>query len=103
VTPSTVRLPRKNEYQIEITLDGYETETVVLTKSLNGWVWGNLLFGWIIGFAIDFVTGSAYKLEPAFVQVSLDRTGGMSSAVVQLLDEQGRVIDTRRIELTPVR
>src|SRR5215204_545131 len=37
-TPSTVRLPRKNEYQVEITVPGYKPQTLALTKGLNGWV-----------------------------------------------------------------
>jgi hypothetical protein len=53
--PSTVELPRKNEYQIEITSPGYEPQTMVLTKGVNGWVWTNLIVGGIVGFAIDCV------------------------------------------------
>src|SRR5690606_32499732 len=37
-TPTTVRLPRKNEYQIQITMPGYHPQTAVLTKGINGWI-----------------------------------------------------------------
>lgn len=36
--PASVRLPRKNEYQIDISLDGYETRTVAVTRATNGWI-----------------------------------------------------------------
>src|SRR5690606_41468462 len=60
-TLTTVRLPRKNEYQIELAIDGYATQTVALTRRANGSIWGQLLLGWIIGFAFDFLTGLASK------------------------------------------
>ena len=69
VAPQALRLPRKNEYQIDFTVPGYQPQTAVITRGSNGWIWGNLLFGWIVGFAIDFATGSAYKLEPALIQI----------------------------------
>jgi len=80
-TPGTLILPRKNEYQIEISLNGYHTQTTVLTKSINGWVWGNILF-WP-GFIVDFATGSGHKLEPDTVQVTMveDRAALLPVAV----------------------
>ena len=59
-TPQMVRLPRKNEYQIEFAVPGYRSQSVALTKGVNGWVFGNFLIGWIPGLIIDFVTGSAH-------------------------------------------
>lgn len=100
--PATITLPRKNEYQVRVELDGYETRNVALTKGLNGWVWGNLVFGWIVGFAIDFISGSAYKLEPAMVNVTLER-GEDVFAVVRLIDGEGSVFRERRVPMTPVR
>ena len=106
-TPSTVRLPRKNEYQIEIALDGYRPQTLALTKALNGWVWGNILFGWIVGFIVDFASGSANKLEPAIVQVNLETAylqNGQEApiAVVRLLDTAGKVLEEQTVELEPI-
>src|SRR5688500_16257916 len=51
-TPQTIKLPRKNEYQIEFKVPGYNSQSVPLTKGLNGWVWGNLIIGWVPGFII---------------------------------------------------
>jgi len=102
-TPSTVSLPRKNEYQVRVTLDGYQPQTTALTRGINGWIWGNLFFGWILGFGIDFLTGSAYKLEPSFVQVSMQQVEDEVYAVVQFLDDQKRLIDTRGLLMVPER
>lgn len=106
-TPQTVTLPRKNEYQIEFTVPGYRSQSLPLTKGINGWVWGNFLIGWIPGFIIDFATGSASKLEPALVQVNMERGTGAVDAgkvfgVVKQLDAKGHVMSEQRVELTPV-
>jgi hypothetical protein len=103
-TPQTVRLPRKNEYQIDFTVPGYQRQSIALAKGVNGWIWGNLVLGWIIGFGVDFLTGSAYKLEPSQVQVSLARQPGENGqlelvGIVRQLDEQGRVIREQRVVL----
>ena len=48
--PQTVRLPRKNEYQLEFTAPGFQAQSVALTRGTNGWIFGNLVVGWIVGF-----------------------------------------------------
>jgi hypothetical protein len=106
-TPQTVPLPRKNEYQIEFTAAGFQPQSIALTKSLNGWVWGNFVFGWIIGFAIDFISGAAYKLEPALVTINLVQTHASNgvvgtSAVVDVRSESGRLIRQVTVPLVPV-
>lgn len=104
--PAQVRLPRKNEYQIEIVADGFKPQSVVLTRGTNGWIWGNLVVGWIVGFGVDFLTGSAYKLEPAIVSVALQTAaldnGAMETyAVVRMEDEHGKCLEERHLALEP--
>lgn len=106
-TPQTVRLPRRNEYQVEITVPGYQPRTLALTKGLNGWMWGNLLIGWIPGFIVDFAGGAAHKLEPTVIQVSMETGQGPSGseaavAVVHPLDADGAMLREVRMPLTPV-
>ncbi len=107
-TPQMIKLPRKNEYQIEFSVPGYNSQSIPLTKGLNGWVWGNLLIGWIPGFIVDFASGSAHKLEPAVVQVALHRgvagdEAGKLFGVVTQLDAVGRVVSEQRVEMQPTR
>lgn len=101
-TPAQVSLPRKHEYRVEISLEGYRPQTVVLTKALNGWTWVNLFsLSWLLGFGIDFLTGAAYKLEPALVSVSLEKLNGELTAVVRVLGGRGKVLQERRVPLIP--
>jgi len=104
--PATVLLPRKNEYQVTVTMDGYRPQVLALTKGVNGWIWGNLFIGWIVGFIVDFASGSGYKLEPAVVSVTLETAmlpdGSTTTfAVARLLTEDGRILEEQRAPLVP--
>jgi hypothetical protein len=99
-SPQTVALPRKHEYQIEFTAPGYQKQTMTLTQGINGWFWVNLLFGGVVGMVIDGVDGAMHKLEPAVVNISLQRgTGDELFGVVRELDKNGHVISERKVEL----
>lgn len=105
--PQGIRLARKNEYQIEFTAPGFQSQTVALAKGINGWIWGNLVVGWILGFGIDFISGSAYKLEPSVVTVTLTKAlddAGIEQTfgVVRQLDQQGKLLRQDRVQLVPV-
>jgi hypothetical protein len=103
--PSTVELPRRNEYQIEITAPGYEPQTMVLTKGINGWFWANLVFGGVVGGAIDFLSGAAWKLEPALVNVSMQKGNGDDHehmfSRIRIEDSKGNVLGERVLQLVP--
>lgn len=104
--PQGIRLARKNEYQVEFTAPGFQPQTVALAKGINGWIWGNLIVGWILGFGIDFILGSAYKLEPSVVTVTmakaLDDAGIVQTfGVVRQLDERGKLLREDRVQLVP--
>ena len=71
-TPCTLELDRRmGVYQIKIEKEGYEPMTVTLKKGVNGWVFGNIIFGGIIGIVIDMVSGSASAFKPSEVEVNL--------------------------------
>lgn len=64
VTPMIVDLKRKDSHMIRIDLEGYQTYETVLTRKTSGWVWGNIVFGGLIGLVIDATAGGMYKLTP---------------------------------------
>lgn len=74
-TPSVVELKRKDsDIVLRFEKDGYEPVEVALHRTMDGWVWGNVLFGGFVGLAVDFINGAAYKLTPAEVNAVLERT-----------------------------
>jgi hypothetical protein len=73
-TPCSLDLKRKREYKVVISKTGYAPVEMALDRSSNGWIWGNLLLGGVIGLVIDFTSGSAYKLSPKDLNVTLSPT-----------------------------
>lgn len=73
VTPVVADLKRKDSHVIRVSMDGFQPFEMALTRSVSGWVWGNLVFGGIPGLAIDAITGGLYKLAPEQVTAQLQR------------------------------
>jgi hypothetical protein len=69
-TPTILTLSRKESHTVEISYDGYQTETVDIKRVSSGAVFGNILAGGLIGYAVDSSSGGAYRLEPE--QISID-------------------------------
>ena len=66
-TPVKVSLDRSQKVAtVEIYLPGYKREMIELKRSVNGWTWGNILIGGIIGLVVDASTGAMYthKIVP---------------------------------------
>ncbi|MCM2330801.1 MAG: hypothetical protein NDI70_05835 [Pseudomonas sagittaria] len=86
-------------YTVSYTKDGHEKATSVVDTSIDGWYWGNLLFGGLIGFfAVDPATGAMYKLPestqgrlkqlpPSPLALSKPTEQGASQTKEQLLNE----------------
>jgi hypothetical protein len=72
VSPAIFVLNRKEPmYFVKIEKEGYEPVEITLKRDVNGWVWGNVLLGGLIGLAIDMSVGAAYKLTPKEIDVDL--------------------------------
>ena len=70
-TPIMANLRRGQSHLVDLSLDGYEEHQVMLDSRLSGWIWGNIIFGWVPGFIIDSVTGAAKELHPESVHAEL--------------------------------
>ncbi|MEL7298004.1 MAG: PEGA domain-containing protein [Pseudomonadota bacterium] len=70
-TPLTAELSRKENHIIAIELEGYLPFETTLTRSASGWVWGNIVFGGLIGLAVDAISGGFYKLTPEQIEAEL--------------------------------
>ena len=47
-TPTVIGLSRKDSHTVEFSLDGYENQSMIINRSVSGWVWGNLVFGGLV-------------------------------------------------------
>lgn len=80
-TPATVKLKSssgyfaKGQYQIKFEMSGYEDRMVTVNSKLNGWYFGNILLGGVIGMLIiDPASGAMYKVEDREITESLKQT-----------------------------
>ncbi|MFO7847183.1 MAG: PEGA domain-containing protein [Balneolaceae bacterium] len=70
-TPMIIDLKRKDSHMVKIELDGYQPYETNLTRSTSGWVWGNIVFGGLIGLVVDSSAGGMYKLTPEQIDSEL--------------------------------
>ncbi len=70
-TPMIVEMSRKDNHIITIALEGYECYEAVFSRQLSGWAFGNIIFGGLIGLAVDALSGGLYMLTPDQVQAEL--------------------------------
>lgn len=72
-TPTVVKLSRKDNHIVKIELPGYQPFEATITRRVSGWVWGNIVFGGVIGLAVDAISGGLYKLTPEQIAASLSK------------------------------
>lgn len=70
-SPMVVKLARQDNHMVNIQLEGYQPYQMFLTKQVSGWVFGNIIFGGIIGIAVDAITGGIYRLTPEQVHAEM--------------------------------
>ena len=77
-TPAVVTLKSGNgyfsnaKYNLNLSLPGYVEKNVTISSSINGWYFGNILLGGLIGMLIvDPITGAMWKLDTEYVNETL--------------------------------
>lgn len=70
-TPVEINLGRKETHTVEISMDGYQKEVVEVRSVTSGAVFGNILAGGLVGWAVDSSSGGAYRLVPEVIKVEL--------------------------------
>ncbi|MEM9064533.1 MAG: translation initiation factor 2 [Planctomycetota bacterium] len=64
ITPGYLNLERWRSHDITVSLPGYPSQSFTIESELSGWIWGNIIFGGIIGALIDWGTGAWGDLAP---------------------------------------
>lgn len=105
-TPVTVTLKKgrgyfkPEHYTVRISKEGFLPQELHIDGAVNGWYFGNILFGGIIGMlAVDPNTGAMFTLQPkavdatlATLKVSRD-TDSRTLTVMLLKDVRPKVMD----------
>lgn len=102
VTPCAMELPRKHGFSVTFTLDGYKTLTTNVVPRQAGagsaGMAGNIIFGGLIGAAVDAGSGAMKDLYPNPLVVTLVPLTSTKESVVELpageAEELGGATDT---------
>lgn len=77
-TPATINLKsgrgffKPGKYTITISSEGYTTVTIPVKAKLNGWYFGNLVYGGVIGMLIvDPASGAMYRIKDPKINQAL--------------------------------
>ncbi len=64
----------KKEYNVSIEMQGFYPYEIKLKREVDGWFWGNIFFGGIIGIIVDASNGAMYKLTPNQIVATMGRS-----------------------------
>lgn len=89
ITPCALEIPRGEERTVIVRVEkpGYKPVEIRLERSLDGWLWGDIVCGGLIGLAIDFISGDAYDLDPAYIKKRLKKVDEPGEAEDMDIDE----------------
>lgn len=80
ISPTTVVLQSgagffsKATYQVKLSYPGFADRNIPVNYKMNGWYWGNLLIGGVIGMLIvDPATGAMWKIQDPVVDETFDK------------------------------
>ena len=80
-SPCTLQLSQKSDYQVQISLAGYQSETIVIRRGIRGWFWGNILLGGVIGMIVDYNTGAMYEHTPINLNIDLTKITSLPETI----------------------
>lgn len=107
-TPATISLGSSSgyfsraSYSVEFDKPGYNSQSFVLESSIDGWYFGNILLGGLIGMLIvDPATGAMWKLDESML-VSLSKKEVEEGEDTLSIMELDQVPAELRDELVPL-
>lgn len=90
-SPATVTLKSgagyfsRAEYQVKLSSPGFEEQVIPVNFKMNGWYFGNILIGGVLGMLIiDPISGAMWKLETPDINTTLSRTNAAAFATPTL-------------------
>ncbi len=75
--------------------DGYRETAEVLDTSMDGWILGNIIFGGIIGVAVDAARGAGQNFPPRFMVVLEPSTFSTAAARDDWYDRRRRLVEEK--------
>ncbi|MDD3124861.1 MAG: PEGA domain-containing protein [Candidatus Kapabacteria bacterium] len=92
-TPSVVKLKAgtgffsKAKYQVKLSSPGYDDKIVNISSSLDGWYFGNLLLGGVLGMLIiDPATGAMWEIDTDSINETLSKSMSSIDSSLKIMD-----------------
>lgn len=92
-TPAVVPLSsgakyfKKNQYTLTFEKEGYDPFTTTLYCKVDGWYFGNFIFGGLLGLLIvDPATGAMYKFKDDTIQADMSENKTASNKGLEIID-----------------
>jgi uncharacterized protein YceK len=74
---------RSADYTLRFEKEGYQPASTELSAGLNGWYWGNIVFGGLIGMLIvDPATGAMWRLDESVTGTMAELPAAASPASI---------------------
>lgn len=88
-TPLSVQINKGTNQSLTFEKEGYKKFTTQLSTSMDGWFWGNIVFGGLLGSTTDGVSGAIHEFSPDqyFVTLTPDNGHGLSSSKPRKIKE----------------
>jgi hypothetical protein len=106
-TPKTLKLNAsagyfsRAAYIIKIEHEDFETSTTTIEAKIDGWYFGNIVFGGFIGFLlVDPLTGAMYKIDDHTIYEKL-YFEGYQGLYISPFEEMPEDIKSALVELSP--
>jgi len=107
-TPATVTLNASSgffkgeTYKLILNKEGYDEKTIEIQSTIDGWYFGNILTGGLIGMLIiDPATGAMFKL-PEKVDAQLNKVATAKSAASVTIAMLNAIPENQRADLVPI-
>lgn len=100
-TPTSFTLNKGSDYTLTFELEGYQSEEIIVRRTINGWFWGNIIIGGIPGWIVDAATGNMWQHTMSIAEVDFTRQtanadGSMTAQVVVVTyDAEGKELFNR--------
>jgi hypothetical protein len=76
-TPDYVRVAKTSAaIQVSCSKPGYRNAELTELSGVNGWLFGNLAIGGVVGIVVDFSSGAAYRYTPSMSLALEEQAGG---------------------------
>lgn len=103
-TPAAITLSRASDYELTFELGEYESEVIIIRRTINGWFWGNLIIGGIPGWIIDYATNDmwVHSLTIAsidFTKQSYNRDGSVTVFAEVMINDENGFVKTQRLPI----